>query len=137
MRCGLAVLLCFALCLSLSAREAPYAGYTTDLRAEPLPMPSTPSDELSDISSELRATADDLEKLFSALNGLLTEAEVSRTALDFSLAESMQSAQSGIDSIKDSMKLYRAQRLELWLWRGGTAIGIAGTIAAVIWGLSN
>jgi hypothetical protein len=137
MKCALVVaLLCCSLAFLLAQAE-PWLGYTSGGPVESSAPPSSPQSELSDISSGLRATADDLDQFFLGLNRFLREADLIQADLDFTLTESMQSAENGLDSIKASMKLYRSQRLELWVWRGTTALGIAGVIAALAWGASR
>jgi len=137
MRCALAVLLACLLSVSLSAQAQLSDGYMGQGQEETLPMPLSPGSELSDISNGLRTTADELDSLFLKLNGLLMEAGLSQTDLDFTLTASMQSAENGIDSIKDSLKQYRAQRLEIWIWRGTTALGVIGIAVALTWGLTK
>ena len=118
---SLALLFCAAFA-SLSA-QAPSTS-TTDSRWVAL---DSRSPKPSDIVSRLSALS---TQLLSEVDG----SQIDLDELRNSLSESknvLVSLQSSLDSAQVEAK---KRNLELWLWRGGTALGVAGTIAALVWG---
>jgi hypothetical protein len=144
MRCALALALCFLCLASLSGQAAPSDTSTSppEERAQPLPPPastspppSNPTGELATISAGLYETADDLEKLFTALSAWLKAAGLYQTSSELTLTESARLVESGTATLQDletslaqASRQLRAKRLELWIWRGLTVIGAGAAV---------
>lgn len=137
MRCVLAFALSLALCVSLSG-QAPPSDMSTlppEALAQPSEMPSNPTDELANISLGLYETADDLDRLFLALSKWLKEAGLYQQSSELTLTESARLVENGTNiltdlkaSQKNLERTVKAQKIELWIWRGAT---FAASLAAV------
>ncbi|MCX7023042.1 MAG: hypothetical protein NT080_00300 [Spirochaetes bacterium] len=122
----------------LSAQAAPSSPIASPqvAPASSLPLPSDPSGTLSGASSALGQIADELETLLARLDESLARAGIYQDASERSLASSISSATSSIDSLLASEAVLlvqtRRQGLELWIWRGATAAAVAITVYALV-----
>ena len=146
MRCALAISLCCVLCVSAWGQAAPSLsidlppGVLGQNLPEPIPVWRTASESsgtLSGASSELDSIATELELLLSRLDQSLARAGIYQDASERSLASSISSATISIDSLVTSQEALhtamRARDVELWIWRGGTALASVLAILAALW----
>jgi hypothetical protein len=125
LKCALAVCLACLLSASSSAQEVSIP--LTDSRLVASGKVSTkPSDivqRLSLLSTQLLNEVDASQVDLDALKSLLSESKNALTSSQLSLDQALAEA--------------KKRNLELWLWRGGTALGLAGTVAVFVWGASR
>jgi hypothetical protein len=138
-RCAAWLLLLALLCSAPLSGQVEYSSLiatSPEVLALSSPPPSSPSGTLSGASSELDSIADELETLLTALDASLAAAGISLDASDRSLESSIRSATSSIDSLilarEAAQAEARRRSVELWLWRGAAALGLAGALWA--WG---
>ena len=126
----LAVVLLLAFSASSWAQAAPSAGPIASGQPATVPQPAPTSPTLDDIAA----------RLLQLSTALSTEADAQSTELAelSSLLEESRNAllnsQASLD--KAAAELQR-RNLELWLWRGAAAVGIAVGIAGLIWGATR
>ena len=127
--------LLFVLFVCLSGLLWAQSDVGSSLPAPPVPtLPDSPenSQTLDEILNELEAilteSADSSEKvkiLVTELQSKLEESRMQVDAVSTSLANSVKSLEL---SSKDLISLYKAQRLEVWIWRG-VALVASGLLA--------
>lgn len=147
-------LVLFACCLALSWGQVEPSDTSISPQVEPgalLPPPEQSWAELDSLLTELEQTAmslsSDSERLRDSLNqalvalGLLsTKLETSETTakgLSSSLALSEASLTTCAESLREAQQQARAREAELWIWRGGTAVGIVLAFAGFVWGATR
>ena len=82
----------------------------------------------------LSPTPGDIAKrLLSLSTELLREVD----GLTLSLEESRSALLNCQGSLDEANRLLIARSRELWLWRGATALSVAGLAGALVWGLSR
>ena len=121
----------FAMVLALSFPAYSWAeslppDFSSSLRVDPAVLSPTPAD----IAKRLLT----LSKLLSSEAKQLTiELSESRSLLE----ESRNALRSCMQSLEEAQASLQARNAELWLWRGATALSLAGCASALVWGLSR
>jgi hypothetical protein len=150
MRCALAVsLLCLFLGLSLAQAEPLASSISSpDSPSAPSPGPSETWSSLdsiwdqlelegialSETSLRLQTELLDARERLTKLSTMLESSQIQAQKLSSSLAQAEASLLRSEESLKKAMK---SRDLELWLWRGGAAVGIVATGLAIIWGATR
>jgi chromosome segregation ATPase len=136
MKC-LFVVLCLSLFLVFSSGQELSIPLTDSrlVASEPL------SKQLDSLALTLEQTLIDSETDWEILSSILTEHSRKLESLAMSSrvleqeSESMQASLKDLEtSLAESIREAKRRNLELWIWRGGTVLGISGTIAALAWG---